>query len=99
MTVNSIQIFGTSVVELKWSGLELTSIDDCEYSKREGDSQLLNVTHVKPSNLTLRLTDLKPQTKYGIFLTCFSLTGATYKSSLVGFNTCEYALLFMPQCV
>ena len=93
LTFQRIIISGT-VAELRWEGLALSSIDSCEYSKSVNDSTEINVTFsYKPTNLTLKLTNLKPSTTYGIMLACY-VKKEKYKSHLTKFTTSEYFIYF-----
>ena len=87
LTINHVKISGAEA-ELGWEGLALSSISKCEYSKSVNNSSTINFTLLeKPNNLTLRLTNLKPSTRYGIILVCYDTKGKPYKSSLTNFQT------------
>ena len=86
LTINHVTMSG-SEAELRWQGMALSSIKSCEYSKMVNNSSVINVTRIeKPNNLTLRLTNLKPSTTYGIILVCYDTKGKAYKSSLTNFQ-------------
>ena len=87
LTINHVKISGAEA-ELAWEGMALSSIRKCEYSKMVNNSSIINVTRLeKPNNSTLRLTNLKPSTSYGIILVCYDTKGKAYKSSLTNFQT------------
>ena len=91
LTFGQVKITG-SIAELHWNGLALSSVDSCEYYKSVNDSTEGNIVSYKPTDLTLKLTNLKQSTKYTIILTCYDVKKQVYKSHPLTF-TSEYFLL------
>ncbi len=95
LQVKTIKIHGATEAEIHWEGLDIAAIKSCEYAKRVNQSEEVQIVQFLPTNLTLRLTKLKPYTKYNISLTCFDTKGNTYKSPIAGFTTSKL-VLFTP---